>query len=233
MQKYKTILRLQYQYIVILRIKSPNYIFIRNFIKKVLFKTKISLISQLNIKMMNMKKIIFIIIIIALGVYIWFSSIIFITLKEEEKGILFNKLNGNIDTEHVYNEGVLMKAPWNEMIIYNIKEQEINETIDVLDIKGLQFHVKISAKFHPIYKQIGKLHESYGVNYIDKLVVPEVRAIIRRIMGHYNLKEIVSKKEKIETEIFSEIKRTLISPQANIKLTNFSINSIDIPESSN
>jgi len=163
-------------------------------------------------------------------ILLMFGSATFVTLQPGEKGVIFRKFSGGLDKEHIYNAGFHMIAPWNDMIIYDVREQKVDETMDVLDKKGLPINVDVSVRFYPIYSKIGELHEKFGVKYIDKLVVPEVRSTVRQVMGRYTAEEIYStKRSEVEQKIISETENVLNKPENNILMTTLLIRSINLP----
>lgn len=163
-------------------------------------------------------------------ILLMFGSATFVTLQPGEKGVIFRKFAGGLDKEHIYNAGFHMIAPWNDMIIYDVREQKVDETMDVLDKKGLPINVDVSVRFYPIYSKIGELHEKFGVKYIDKLVVPEVRSTVRQVMGRYTAEEIYStKRSEVEQKIISETENVLNKPENNILMTTLLIRSINLP----
>ena len=163
-------------------------------------------------------------------ILLMFGSATFVTLQPGEKGVIFKKFSGGLDKEHVYGAGFHMIAPWNDMIIYDVKEQKVDETMDVLEKNGLPINVDVSVRFYPIFNKIGELHEKFGVKYIDKLVVPEVRSTVRQVMGRYTAEEIYStKRAEVEQKIKSETEAVLNKPENNIKMTALLIRSINLP----
>ncbi len=163
-------------------------------------------------------------------VLLMFGSATFVTLQPGEKGVIFKKFSGGLDKENVYGAGFHVIAPWNDMIIYDVKEQKVDETMDVLDKKGLPINVDVSVRFYPIYNKIGYLHEKFGVKYIDKLVVPEVRSTVRQVMGRYTAEEIYStKRAEVEQSIKDETEAVLNKTENNIHMTALLIRSINLP----
>lgn len=160
-----------------------------------------------------------------------FSSMVFVTLKPGEKGIIFRKFSTGLDKENIYDAGFHIIAPWNEMLIYDVKEQKVDETMDVLDMNGLSIHVDISVRFYPVFDKIGEVHEKFGENYVTKLVIPEVRSTVRQVMGRYTAEEIYSTKRKeVEAAIIKETEDVLKLPQNNIHMTALLIRAIQLPD---
>jgi len=157
------------------------------------------------------------------------SSATFITVQPGERGIVFRKFTTGLDKEHIYQPGFKMIAPWNEMHIYNVKEQQTEQTLDVLDKNGLNITMDVSVRFNPIYEDIGYLHENFGKQYPAQLVIPEVRSTIRRVAGRYTAEEIYStKREQVESSIKSETRKVL--KDNYVDMNALLIRSIQLPE---
>lgn len=157
------------------------------------------------------------------------GSSMFITLQPGERGVIFKKFSGGLDKENVYMPGFQIVAPWNDMHIYDVREQKSEETMDVLDKNGLSLNIDVSVRFNPIYNKIGFLHEIFGKDYISQLVVPEVRSSVRQVAGRYTAEEIYSTQRKaVEEAIISETSRVLLNN--NIQMKALLIRSINLPE---
>ena len=159
------------------------------------------------------------------------SSSIFLTIQPGEAGVLFRKFGGGLDKDVVYGQGFHVIAPWNEMYVYNVKEQTAEESMDVLDKSGLSISVDVTVRFHPISSKVGFVHEKFGKNYITVLVIPEVRSAVRQVMGRYTAEEIYStKRAEVEQTIINETAATLSNENNNIQMMALLIRSINLPE---
>jgi regulator of protease activity HflC (stomatin/prohibitin superfamily) len=175
-------------------------------------------------------KSIFIVAGVVLAAILIFSSMIFITLEPGEKGIIFRKFSGGLDKETVYNDGFHIIAPWNTMFVYDVREQKIDEVMDVLDKNGMSIQVEVSVRYYPMYDKIGELHERFGINYTQQLVVPELRSVVRQVMGRFTAEEIYSTKRKqVEEDIIEETREVLQKPENNINMSALLIRSIVLP----
>lgn len=158
------------------------------------------------------------------------SSSIFLTIKPGEVGVLFKKFSGGLDKSVVYEQGFHVLAPWNTMYVYNVKEQTTEEAMDVLDKNGLSISVDVSVRFNPIPSRVGYVQETFGVNYITVLVIPEVRSAVRNVMGFFTAEEIYSTKRSIvEQRIIEEAASSLSNDRNNIQLNALLIRSINLP----
>jgi regulator of protease activity HflC (stomatin/prohibitin superfamily) len=173
---------------------------------------------------------------IVMGVALFFavillSSSIFMTIDAGERGVLFERFGGGLDKEKIYTPGFVVKAPWNEMFVYDVRERTIDEAMDVLDKNGLSVKVDMSVRFHPMYNKIGYLHEFFGKDYVSQLIVPEVRSTVRRVMGRYTAEEIYStKRSEVEEAIIRETEEILQGKDNNIMMKALLIRSINLPD---
>jgi regulator of protease activity HflC (stomatin/prohibitin superfamily) len=80
-----------------------------------------------------------------------------------------------------------------------------------------------------MYSKIGNLHEQFGINFVNVLVVPEVRSCVRRVAGRYTAEEIYStKRAEVEQSIIEETKKIL--SENFIEMKALLIRSINLPE---
>ncbi len=157
------------------------------------------------------------------------TSSTFITIKPGERGVIFRKFTTGLDKEHIFKPGFHVIAPWNEMHVYEVKEQKLDEGMDILDKNGLTVHVDVTCRFHPLFEKIGYLHEAFGVHYRERLLLPEIRSSVRKVMGRYEAEEIYSKKRtEVEAAIIAETKEVLF--QNNVEMTALLVRSISLPQ---
>ncbi|MEQ9437723.1 MAG: prohibitin family protein [Cyclobacteriaceae bacterium] len=180
----------------------------------------------------NRKFLPFVIIGVALFfAIIYLSSSLFLTIDAGERGVLFKPFGGGLQKDQVYEPGFVVKAPWNDMYVYNVQENNIEETMDVLDKNGLSIAVDVSIRFHPMYNKIGFLHENFGADYVQQLIIPEARSTVRRVMGRYTAEEIYStKRSEVEEAIIKETEDILQSENNNIQMRALLIRSINLPD---
>ncbi len=168
--------------------------------------------------------------IVGLILIVALSSSIFLTIQPGETGVLFRKFSGGLEKDIIYEQGFHVIAPWNTMHVYNVKEQTAEESMDVLDKNGLSISVDVTVRFHPIANKIGYVHEKFGRNYISVLVVPEVRSVVRQVMGRFSAEEIYStKRAEVEQTIIRESDETLSNDNNNIQMKALLIRSINLP----
>jgi regulator of protease activity HflC (stomatin/prohibitin superfamily) len=132
-----------------------------------------------------------------------FGSSMFVTIQPGEKGVKFKRLSGGLDKENIYHQGFKIIAPWDYMVIYNVKEIETFEKMEVLSKDGLSIKVDLSIIHKAQSDKIGYLHDNIGSDYLEDRVKPVVRSVTREVIGNYLPIELYSTKRlEIEGEIY-------------------------------
>jgi regulator of protease activity HflC (stomatin/prohibitin superfamily) len=73
--------------------------------------------------------------------------------------------------------------------------------------EGLQMEIKMSVIYRPIAEELYQLDAEIGPNYYEEVVGPELRSVARGVFAHHSYAELLSKNEKIEDEIESDLRR--------------------------
>lgn len=151
-----------------------------------------------------------------------------VTISGGEAGVLFRTFGGGIDQETTYGEGFHIVAPWNDMIVYEVRQQEAKEQMAVLSSNGLEISVDVSGWFQPLYAKLPRLHQEKGQEYLDRVVRPAVRSATRSVIGRYTPEEIYSsKRDVIQNEIFIETKKIL--DKQYVQLNEVLVRDITLP----
>ena len=133
-----------------------------------------------------------------------FGSSMFYTINPGEKAVKFKKFGGGLDKETIYGQGFRIIAPWDDLIVYDVKVQETFEKMEVLSSNGLSIKIDMSFRYNPVPDKIGYLHDEIGTNYLERIIKPEIRSVTREVIGKYIPEELYSsKREAIEDEIDS------------------------------
>lgn len=166
---------------------------------------------------------------IIIFILVIFGSRMFKIIQPGEMGIVFRPYTSGLDKDHVKESGFHIIAPWNDLIVYEVREQKIEESLDVLDKKGLSIRIDVTLRFHPIFSKIGYIHENFSKDYADRLIIPELRSSARKVFGRYEAEEIYStKRAEVETAIITETSEILGAN--NVMLKTLLIRSIILPE---
>ena len=139
----------------------------------------------------------------ALILILMFSNATFLTIDPGQKGVLFKRFGGGLQKDKIYNQGFHVVAPWNNMILYDVRIKEGLEQMSVLSKNGLTIDVELSYRYQPVANKIGDLHDDIGPDYKGRIIIPEIRSATREVIGKYLPEELYStKREAIQDEIF-------------------------------
>lgn len=134
-----------------------------------------------------------------------------VTIGSGEAGVLYKTFdNGVVTDKPPLGEGFHIVAPWNKVIIYEVRQQEIFEKLRVLSSNGLEIQIDASVWYLPVYKDLGNLHQTLGENYLQRVIQPAIRSAARSVVGRYTPEQLYSsKRDAIQEEIFEETKNIL------------------------
>ena len=124
-----------------------------------------------------------------------------------EAGVLFRTFGGGVVTDSPpLGEGFHIIAPWNKVYVYNVKQQEFFESgMQVLSSNGLEISLDVSVLYQPKYEELGLLHKTKGENYVNIVLIPQIRAVARSVVGRYTPEQLYStKRDAIQIEIAEE-----------------------------
>jgi regulator of protease activity HflC (stomatin/prohibitin superfamily) len=157
------------------------------------------------------------------------TSSTFLTIEAGERGVIFRPFSTGLDKENIYPPGFHVVAPWNTMYIYDVREKQLEEEMEVLSKNGLNIKVDVTVRFNPIYNKIGDLHENFGENYVNTLVRPEVRSAVRKVIGRFEPEELYStRREEVQDMINEDIEAALTKNYIELKATL--IRDISLPD---
>ncbi|WP_108867330.1 prohibitin family protein [Aquimarina aquimarini] len=148
-------------------------------------------------------------ILIVIIILIVFISKSTVTIGSGEAGVLYKTFGGGVVTDSPpLGEGFHLVAPWNKVIVYEVRQQEVFEKMQVLSSNGLEIKLDASAWFQPDYNKLGLLHQQKGENYVGRVLLPTIRSAARSVVGRYTPEQLYSsKRDAIQKEIFEETKK--------------------------
>lgn len=104
------------------------------------------------------------------------------------------------EVDYVYPEGFHIISPVNKMYIYDVRIQEISKELDVLSKRGLKIHLLFSIRFRPKLEFLGLLHKNIGMDYPNKVILPEIESVLRQTIGTLGSDEIYTSGQKVISE---------------------------------
>ncbi|WP_370227571.1 prohibitin family protein [Mesoflavibacter sp.] len=152
-----------------------------------------------------------------------------VTIDAGHAAVLYETLGDGVDSNKVpLGPGFHIIAPWNRVIDYETRQQEIPEKMSVLSSNGLDIKLDASVLYEPDVKNLGKLHNEKGENYLSRVLQPAIRSAARSVVGRYTPEQLYStKRDAIQEEIFEETRKIVESQY--IQLNNVLIRDVTLP----
>jgi len=156
--------------------------------------------------------------LILIGLIIIFVLIfifkIYIVVDPGEKAVIFNKATGSLRVTP--NEGFYFLVPMiEEPTVYDMRartytmsiaqlEGEVrgDDSLQALTADGQTVLIDISVRYHPDGDNLDKLHRRIGIDYVNKVLRPQVRSIVRMAVSEYPVLDVYSgKRQLIQVQI--------------------------------
>jgi len=152
-----------------------------------------------------------------------------VTIDAGEGGVLYKTFGGGVVTDQPpLSEGFHLIAPWNKVIVYEVRQQEIFEKMQVLSSNGLEIELEATAWYQPSYASLGLLHKEKGQSYVQRILQPALRSAARSVVGRYTPEQLYSsKRDVIQVEIYEETKK--IVEDQFIQLNEILIRDVTLP----
>jgi regulator of protease activity HflC (stomatin/prohibitin superfamily) len=158
---------------------------------------------------------------------VFFFNRIVISIGPGELGVLWRFLGGGTQIDTVYREGVHVILPFNKMYIYNVRKQQFTDTIEVLTVDGLTVTVRYSVRYYLDKDTLPLLHQRVGPDFVNVVVRPEIRSVMRMVFGQYKPEEIYTTQKAIQERV-SVLSKTHLEARF-VSLDDVPIESIKLP----
>lgn len=165
----------------------------------------------------------------AVVILVMFWGSITVKIQPGHAGIVFRQFGVGLDKETVFNEGFEFILPWNEMIIYEVRQREILSSMKALTSDQLSVIIDLTVLYKPITDQIGYLHDKNGKAYEDKIVKPAIRSALRDVIAKFIPEEINTTKRDVVVEMVKE-QINIVFADNYLNLENVLIRNIQLPE---
>ncbi|HEY3380270.1 MAG TPA: prohibitin family protein [Vicinamibacterales bacterium] len=158
---------------------------------------------------------------------VFFFDRVVILVHPGELGVLWRFLGQGTVIDTVYREGVHIILPINQMYVYNVRKQQFSDSIDVLTLDGLTVKVQYTTRYYLDKDTLPLLHQRVGPNYVNVVVRPDVRSVIRTVFGQYKPEEIYTSQRAIQERV-SEFSKVRLAARF-VSLDDVPIESITLP----
>ncbi|MGP8165986.1 MAG: prohibitin family protein [Steroidobacteraceae bacterium] len=130
-------------------------------------------------------------------------------------GVEWTPLGGTVDKP--LTEGFHVVSPLARVYQVDLREQQREDSLDVLANNGLDIKLRSSILYQPVASEAYQLITQTGADYYSTLVAPYVTSSARKVVGRYSPEEIYStKREQIEREIREEVSQKLAGKHVQV-----------------
>lgn len=125
-----------------------------------------------------------------LVIFLWDSIVI--TIHSGHRGVYYRRFGGTVVDRPPLGEGLYIIWPFDKIYKYNIRQQQVREQFNILAQDGLHIGFNISIRFHPSREgtALNYLHKYLGPDYVQTVIVPEIEAALRFVVGKYHPEEL-------------------------------------------
>ena len=166
--------------------------------------------------------------LIILPVIILWSSLTY-TIDSGHGGLVFHTFGNGVNPEtKAISSGFHIKAPWDKIYEYEIRQQELFENLEVLSSNLLKIKLDMTVFYQPTYDKLGYLETERGSRYESKVIQPAMRSVAREVIAKYLPEEFnTTKREEVQLEIETRLEEKLANNY--IQLNDVLIRNIELP----
>lgn len=152
-----------------------------------------------------------------------------VTIRAGHAGVLYKTFShGVVVDKPPLGEGFHIIAPWNRVFVYEVRQMELSDKMQVLSSNGLEIKLDASAWYQPVYNDLARLHQEKGENYLERVIMPAIRSAARSVVGRYTPEQLYSsKRDAIQDEIYEETKKFL--DKQYIQLNEVLVRDVTLP----
>ncbi len=161
-----------------------------------------------------------------------------------QRAVVFNRITGM--EKRVLEEGIQLVIPFiQETSIYNVREISyifsdkperskrgafiMGGSINTLTSDGQSISVEVTVRARPDFKELWWLHQNLGddayESYVEKIITPVVRSIVREIIAGYTVSAIYSEDRRVIAETISKNLESYLA-KYKIVLTEFLLDEV-------
>ena len=122
-------------------------------------------------------------------------------------------------SDYTLKPGVNLVNPLANVVKFDARTQEIKEVMTVPSKEGLTIDLEISLLYSLSFENANKIYKSVGEDYVDKILVPQFRSVVRGVTASYDARALYTAEreqlgKKIEEELSSLVKPRGITIEA-------------------
>ena len=134
------------------------------------------------------QKMLTIVFLVALFVssFIVLWPLMFVIVPAGKIGVIYRPLSQGVDLDVVLMEGAHLTLPWNKVTQYSVQIQLKELNLELMTSDLLKTNVTVSFQFELNPNTLPMLHKYVGIDYLDKLIIPQVIKVTREKVAQLN-----------------------------------------------
>lgn len=186
--------------------------------------------------------------IIAVVVIFFVLPNLIILVGAGQRGVVFNRITGM--EKRVLNGGAQFIIPFiQDPTIYNVREISyifsdkperskrgafiMGGAINTLTSDGQNISVEVTVRARPSFEDLWWLHQNLGndtyENYVEKIITPVVRSIVREVIAGYTVSAIYSEDRRVVADHISKNLDDVLA-KYKIVLTEFLLDEVNFSD---
>jgi len=175
-------------------------------------------------KLLASRKIIGIGIVIILGLILLFKSVVMIPAGHVGVKDFF----GNVYDETL-DAGIHVVNPLLNIHKMSIRTQQVSEEANVPSKEGLIVNLDMTVLFSLDPRKAADVYKSIGINYVDVIVIPQLRSVVRGVTAGYEAKALyTAEREALANQMAEQLKPMVES--RGVRLERVMLRSVRLPE---
>ncbi len=184
----------------------------------------------------NAKKILITAIIVILGLWLFFASIVIVDAGETGVYSLFGKVK-----DEELSSGFHLVIPLAKVTKMSIRTEEYTmsatkgegkkigaDAITALTKEGLSVDLDMTVLYHLNEGDASDVYKEVGLGYEGKIIRPEIRSAIREIIAQYEAKDIYSEKREEAAQMINDKLKKNLGPRG-IVLEQVLLRNVKLP----
>ena len=104
---------------------------------------------------------------------------VLVIIPTGSNGVIYRPLGGGVDLNDLLREGAKLILPWNKVTEYSVQIQLKELKLQLMTADLLKTNVTVSFQYEVNPYTLPYLHKYVGVNYLDKMIIPQVIKVTR------------------------------------------------------
>lgn len=125
--------------------------------------------------------------------------------------------------------GINIMNPFLKIHKMSVRTQQLSETATVPSKEGLTVNIDLSILFSLDPDQAPNVYKSIGLNYVDVVLVPQIRSIVRGVTAEYEAKALyTAEREVVAEKMFNQLKPLI--EKRGVLLEKVLLRSVKLPD---